>query len=139
MSRFGNIDDLIEFDVDGSRNGRPLDLGDGRVLSVRRAGGHNRAFAAVYARVHAEYEDRMAADDPGDAFEAKLECERVIAARGLVAGWKGFTGPGGEAIECTEDAVLELFDLAPEVYDRVWEVARDAEEFRLAADTKSDT
>jgi len=135
MSRFGNIADLCH-DRARSVDGVPLDLGGGRSIRVRRAGGHNRLWSSELARALAAHRDEIA----GGALspELAIELDREVIARACVASWAGFVDDQGGPVACDVDAVLELFEAAPDVYERVRSLALDGEAYRLTpADCKS--
>ena len=126
-----NIDDLAT-DEKLSVDGVPLDLGKGRTLWIRRAGGHNRQFGYVVARNLAA----MGGDYEAMSLEAQQSLEQRVFAECIVARWEGFEDEVGPA-ECTPENVRELFELSPDVYEKVRNVAMDEEAYRLSADTKS--
>lgn len=129
--RLTNIGDLAT-DEKLSQDGVPLDLGEGRVLWVRRAGGHNREFAYVLARNLAAQDESYASMSA----EARAALELRVFSECMVSRWQGFETDDGEA-PCTPDLVRDLFESAPDVYEKVREKAADEEAYRLPADTKS--
>ncbi len=136
-----DLDDLVEFDVAGSRDGHPLDIGHGRVLHVRRAGGHNGAYKFACWGVQEEHADELEAaakDSKAKHGEVLYRCEQIVAARQLVASWN-LTKADGSLAPCTEEAVLHLFEQVPGVFEQVQTMSGNDEEYRrLARDTKSD-
>jgi hypothetical protein len=103
MTRFGNMGDLHtvpSLEVDGA----PLDLGEGRVLMVRRAGGRNRTFLAAMSGVNDSTPTRELAQ---------------AVSRALLAGWSGILDQDGNALDYTPELAAELLEYAPDLIDRV--------------------
>ena len=135
-NRFSN---LREFAPDRglSLNGAELDLGDGRVICVRQAGGFNRRFEHLCAMRTRQ----RGVHDLADELEQRIAADEIaiaVAAECLVAGWVGLLDEEGEPIACTPETALELLQGHPEIADRVVRFAYREENFRRAADTKSD-
>lgn len=135
-SRFANLREFAP-DRKASLEGAALDLGGGRVVYVRQAGGHHRRFEHVCAlrmrergviEMADELEQRVAAD------EVAVE----VAAEVLIAGWDGLVDVDGQPVECTPEAALELVQRHPAIADRIVRFAYGEENFRRSADIKSD-
>lgn len=110
---FGNLDDW-HTDEARTRDGAPLDLGNGRTLLVRRSGTRNRVFMAAVADM-----------DPGDE-----PAQFALYARHIVAGWSGILDARGEPIPYTPEACVALFEYAPEMFDTVMMFAAQRGNFR---------
>lgn len=125
-----------QLDPDKIAGGAPVKIetdGDGTAtIWVRRADARNVDFARARAELAALREDGELPD------EFVRRCYPLLIARACVVGWDGFYDDEGQAVPCEEKAILWLFDHTSEIYEKVAEVASDAEAFRLEADTKSD-
>lgn len=132
MGLLGNIDDLAT-DEKKSREGVPLDLGGGRVLWVRQAGGHNRALAWQGSEVAERLADELEALE---VRERDYIVHRAITAELLIDRWQGFTDEKGEPVDYTAAAALELFSASPETLARVQELAASDDAYRLDRDKK---
>lgn len=135
-NRFANLQEFAP-DRELSINGARLELGQGRVLFVRQAGGYNRRFehlTAIRAR-------QRGMDAHTEELEARLLADEIaiqVAAECLIAGWEGLVDADGEPIECTPESTLELLQEHPHVAERVVAFAYHEENYRRQADTKSD-
>ena len=129
-----NIDDLTS-DRKLSMDGCPLDLGGGRVIWVRQAGGHNRSYLTCAGAEVIDLRKILPdGEDPSpDVWQESLA--RIMAAT-LVDRWEGFEIDGAQVVYTTELG-LELFAKSPDTFDRGWALATEAERFRLEADGKS--
>lgn len=136
QSRFANLQEFAP-DRERSMNGARLDLGGGRVLIVRQAGGFNRRFEHLTA-MRARQRGMV---DVTDELEQRLTADEIaiqVAAECLIAGWEGLCDDAGEPVPCTPEATLELLQEHPELAERVVVFAYHEENFRRRADTKSD-
>lgn len=136
MTRFAN---LREFTVDRdlSAGGARLELGGGRWISVRQAGGFNRRFEHAHAMALRE----RGIFDLEDELERRLASDEVsveVAAQCLVVSFGGFLDENGAEIEPTPEAVRELLTDHPAIFDLVMTFAYREGNFRRQADTKSD-
>lgn len=135
-NRFANLQDFT-YDRERSLEGVKLELGEGRWISVRQAGGFHRRFQT-------ELERRMLlANVAGleDRTQAELVAARItleLAAELLVSGWGGFVDDDGEPIECAPDAALECLEQHPDLAELVIGFAYSRENYRRQAETKSD-
>ena len=133
-SRFDGVLGDFALDRTASTEGARLDLGDGRYVLVRQAGGHNRRYDHLVAMRSRE----RGVIELADELEQRLAWDRVcleVAAEVLVAGWGG---PGLEEIEFSPEAALELLEGHPAIFERVHAFAYAEENYRRSADTKSD-
>ena len=128
----GNIDDLTT-DEKKSCDGVPLDLGQGRRLWIRQAGGHNRALGWRGAEVAEGLVDTL---EGLDDRERDYIVHRAITAELLVARWEGFTDTKGNPVEYSPAAGLELFSASPETLASAQELSTSGDAYRLAADKK---
>jgi hypothetical protein len=132
LSSLGNIADL-SVDETKSLDGIPLDLGLGRVLWVRQAGGLNRAVAWKGSEIAEELETELSGMHPR---ERDYHLHMEISARLLVARWEGFEDAAGSPLDYSPTLGLELFRASPETLSRVQELATSADAYRLAEDKK---
>ncbi|MBA60024.1 MAG: hypothetical protein CMQ40_12750 [Gammaproteobacteria bacterium] len=133
--KFGNLGDY-SFNRDASENGTPIDLGQGRVLFVRQAGGFNRRFDHLVATRAGE----RALFEISDPIEQRLEWDRLnieVAAEALIAGWEGIEDADGQAVEFSVAAALELLSQHPRLAELVLSEAYKEENFRNAEECKS--
>ena len=132
MGLLGNVSDLA-IDEKRSLEGVPLDLGAGRRLWVRQAGGHNRAVVWRGS----EIAERLAPELKGlETRERDYVVHRAITAELLIAKWEGFKDDKGKAIDYSPEAALELFSLSPDTLGAVQELAASDDAYRLQRDKK---
>ena len=132
MGFLGNIDDLA-LDEAKSLEGVPLELGAGRVIWVKQAGGHNRAIAWQGSAIAERMEPEL---EPLEARERDYRIHRAITAELIVARWEGFESATGEPVEYSPEAALELFTASPDTLAQVQEMASSTDAYRLARDKK---
>ncbi|MCH9732827.1 MAG: hypothetical protein K0U84_24740 [Actinomycetia bacterium] len=97
-------------------------------IKIRRAGGANRKYThALLAAVKPYKKRRTGLDDLDPDISDKLL--RRVYARTIVVDWRGVTGKDGKEIECTPEAVEELFKLVPELMRDVMELASSPRTF----------
>ena len=125
----GNIRDL-ETDRFASVEGVPLEIGSGRTLWVRRAGGHNRTWALGLAEAAEELDDSLDTEAQG------YELNKRVAAERLVSRWEGFEDESGKDVEYSAELGRELFDRAPDVLQEVLTLAMSRDAYQLSEDKK---
>ncbi len=136
QTRFANLADWTverELSLDGSR----LELGDGRWILLRQAGGFNRKFDHLLAVRLRE----AGVADVVDEVDKRVAHERVVievTAELLVADWGGFVDSDGQPIPCEPEAALELFENHPPIADLAVTFSYAEGNYRRQADTKSD-
>jgi hypothetical protein len=131
---FSNINDW-QSDKQLELDGVPLDVGRGRVLYLRRAGGANRAFMVALAEVLRRV---MGDRDPADVPDMEIDGElQTIYAEHVVVGWRGFKGDDGEDVPYTRANFLKLMELAPDLWGRVRSTANTRESFQNVKDRKA--
>lgn len=129
MPLLGNIEDL-KSDRALSVDGIPVDLGAGRKLWVKRAGGHNREWSLGLAEV-AETLPDLDAMEPA---ERQTTLNIQVAAERLISKWEGFEDESGAAVEYSVAAGVELLTEVPEILDDVLATALNRAAYQLEAD-----
>ena len=132
MGILGNIADL-SVDEKKSTEGVPLELGRGRTLWVRQAGGHNRAMIWEAAEVAERLADELEGLEPR---ERDYVTHRAITAELLVARWAGFKDEKGKPLDYTPAAGLELFSASPDTLSAVQDLSTSGDAYRLERDKK---
>jgi hypothetical protein len=132
MGLLGNVDDLAT-DEQKAIGGVPLDLGAGRIIYVRQAGGLNREAAWKASGIAERMAPELEALDPR---ERDYRIYRQVSAELMVARWEGFTDPKGAEAPYSAEAALELFTASPETLEEVNKLATSPDAFRLATDKK---
>ena len=127
---FKNISDWqtdSRLEVDGV----PVDLGKGRGIFVKRAGGANRDFKVALADVLRQVVgDRDPAEVPDEEIDPALI---KLYADHVVIGWRGFIDENDQDIPYTPAAFVELMGLAPDIWIEVRTHAKQRESFQQAA------
>lgn len=127
---FKNISDW-QSNTDLEAGGVPVDLGKGRAILVKRAGGSNRAFKVALAD---ELRLMMGDREASEVSEAELDpVLRKLYADHVVLGWSGFVDENDAPISFSPAAFLELMDLAPDMWIEVRTHAKQRESFQDAA------
>ena len=128
--KFGNLRDW-ESDPELELQGVPLDIGKGRVITIRRAGGANRAFMVAYGATIA----RLAGDrDPESIANAILADEMPgLFADHVVVGWSGILDDEGEEVAYSKAAFIQLAKDCPDLWQRIRAQADQRERFQRAA------
>ena len=129
MPILGNIQDL-KTDRALSVDGIPIDLGGGRKIWVKRAGGHNREWALGLAEV-AETLPGLDAMEPA-ARQTTLNIQ--VAAERLISKWEGFQDESGAPVEYSVAAGVELLTEMPDILDDVLATALNRAAYQLEAD-----
>jgi hypothetical protein len=110
--KFGNLSDW-QSDTALEMDGVPIDIGAGRSITVRRAGGSNRAFLVAYSAV-------VASCTPKDDVGAKLlEAMPQLFADHVVLGWQGIEAEDGTPAPYSKAAFLQLVSEAPDLWTRI--------------------
>lgn len=133
---FANINDW-QSDTALEVDGVPLDLGRGRSMVLRRAGGANRAFMVALAEVIRRV---VGEREPADVPDAEIDEDlKRLYAEHVVVGWHGFKDDGGDDVPFTTANFLELMRLAPDMWVRVRSTANTRETFQAQQDRKAMT
>ncbi len=115
--KFKNINDMIA-DEDAENDGIELSFGNGRFITVTRAGPSNRKYKTTMARVFKPHQKVVGgALALGD--DAAEDLMKEVYAESIVVGWKGFIGNDDKEIVFSKEACIELFTEAPEIFDAV--------------------
>jgi len=131
---FANISDW-QSDKQLEVDGVPLDLGRGRSIILRRAGGANREFMVALAEVIRRV---VGERDPADVPDAEIDEDlRELYADHVVIGWTGLLDEAGLDIPYTPQAFLELMALAPDMWVRIRATANTREAFQAMKDRKA--
>jgi len=131
---FANIKDW-QSDTALESDGVPLDLGKGRVIILKRAGGANRAFTVALAEVIRRV---IGERDPADVPDAEIDEDlKILYANHCVVSWRGFKGVDGKDVPFSRENFLELTRLAPDLWVRVRATANTRETFQAATDRKA--
>lgn len=124
---FANIKDYIT-DPAIEQEGVNLSFGQGRFITILRAGGSNTAYNTYSAfqfkkhakeLKHGELEEAQAAEIMYDIYATKV-----------VVGWKGWVGNDGQEIPFSIDACKRLFRESKEIYRVVREESENLDNFR---------
>ena len=129
MPLLGNIADL-QSDRTLSVDGIPIDLGAGRRVWVKRAGGHNREWSLGLAEVA----EAIPGLDDLDPAERTFRLNSQVAAERLNSKWEGFEDPAGNPVDYSVEAGLELLSEAPDILDEILATAMNRAAYALEAD-----
>lgn len=124
---FGNVADL-QTDQDMELQGVALDLGEGRQIFVRRAGGANKRYGMRLSAAMKPYKFQIDQGTVSD--DISKQVLYGVAAETLVCGWKGFTNPSNEEIPFSIEACVDLFYALPDIYGYVMQTATTASLYR---------
>src|SRR5262245_47767066 len=100
--KIANVEDW-KTDESLVEGGAPCDIGEDRVLFVKRAGTRNRTFMAAVAGINTQ--------DEASAMQ--------VFARTIVVGWRGLRDDQGKDVAFTSDECVELFRTCPEIFAEV--------------------
>jgi hypothetical protein len=127
---FKNISDW-QTDKELEASGVPVDLGKGRAIFVKRAGGSNREYKVAVGETLREV---MGSRDPADVPDEEIDPVLVkLYADHIVVGWRGFIDENDQEIPYTREAFIELMSIAPDMWVTVRTHAKERESFSLAA------
>lgn len=129
MALLGNIDDL-RADAVASVDGIPLEIGAGRTIWVKRAGGHNREWSLGLAEVG----ETIPGLDAMENADRTFTLNATVAAQRLISRWQGFEDLAGEEIDYSPEAGFELFEAAPDILDEVLALALNRAAYSLQTD-----
>lgn len=124
--QFGNVDD-IRTDPKLELEGVDLDLGKGRFITIRRAGGANRAYNAALMKALRKQGRSGLADPTPEVIE---DATRRALIDTVVLGWRGFLDVEGNEVPFTKANLAALFDQVPDILDKVREMSASASLFR---------
>ena len=113
---FSNVVDL-QTDPDLERDGVRLAFGNGRYITIARAGGENRKYRSVMTEAYKPHKSALERGTLDDDTAAELM--RGVFAKSIVLGWEGWLDKNGDEIPYTWDSCKELFKEAPEVFSIV--------------------
>jgi hypothetical protein len=131
---FANINDW-QSDTRLEQDGVPLDLGKGRTMILRRAGGANRVFMVALAEVIRRV---VGEREPADVPDAEIDDDlKTLYAAHVVVGWHGFKDDAGKDVPFTRENFLELMRLAPDMWVRVRSTANTRDAFQTQQDRKA--
>lgn len=108
-------------------DGVDVHLGDDAYITIRRAGGANRAYVECTRRLLQKHRRAIAADTMTDTESEALMAE--IYAETIVIGWRGIELDGTTLLYSRAN-VLRLFQELPDVAKVVQEEAQRAANFR---------
>ena len=115
-------------DQDAELNGIDVDLGDGQVITVRRAGGANKQYLARLRKLAKPYQRQL---EIGTIDQGILQRTTMQAfAESSLVGWRGITDPDGNEIPFSTKAAFELFQALPDLFDAVFQAAGEIDSFR---------
>jgi len=121
MGKFGNIRDL-QTDKQMEQEGIDLNFGDGRIVTVARAGGSNRKYRVSLMKAH---EPHKTALEHGSLDEdTAVNLLHTVFAESVVLGWQGWKDEDGNDLEYSVENAIQLFREAPEIFS----VIRDESE-----------
>ena len=129
MGEFKNVKDL-QTDKRLEQEGVELDFGGGRFITIARAGGSNRKYAATISRLH---EPHKAALRYGSIDEdVAIDLMHTVFAEAVVVGWRGWIDDQtDQEMEFTVENVKKLFRVLPEVYHEVRDKSDEFKTFAL--------
>ena len=113
-----------------AEEGLVLDYGGFGRITIRRAGGANKAFARALESRLRPYRRQMQAGTLDEAVAERLLAE--VYAETVLLGWDGITGRDGQDIAFTPQAAAQLLTDLPELFRDVQEQAQKAANFRAA-------
>jgi hypothetical protein len=123
-----SIWEKYQTDHEAELGGIDVDLGDGQVITVRRAGGANKQYQARLRALAKPYQRQVEIGtiDPGMLQRITMQA----FAESSVVGWRGITDPDGKEIPFSPPAALELFKALPDLFDAVFQAAGEIDSFR---------
>lgn len=137
MSQFDGFNDYRQDQDQESGRGIDLDFGEGRIITIHRAGGSNSRYAKVFAEKTAPFIRR------GRLKKLDIETDdrlmREVYAEAVIIGWKGITS-NGKPVEFNVPNVLSFLEEMPEVFLEIRVRASDASKFlqtRMEEDAES--
>lgn len=110
--------------------GLVLDYGAFGRITIRRAGGANRAFARTLEARLRPYRRQMQAGTLDEAVAERLLAE--VYAETVLLGWEGIRGRDGQEIAFSASAAAKLLTDLPELFRDIQEQAQKAANFRAA-------
>lgn len=127
MSTFGNISDY-QTSGDVENNGVILSFGDGRTITIKRAGGSNVDFKTLFAKEYGELDKSVDGKvmDEDNATDVMFN----VYAKTIVIDWSGFKSPKGAAIPFTVANCVSLFKESEEIWLSVYDNAQKLSNFR---------
>jgi len=116
MTNFSNIDDFVT-DPKIEKQGVDLDFGNGRFITIRRAGGANVEFKNRLANLIEDRTNTVTglktdSDDDKDILYQ-------LFAKYIVIDWKGWKDSNGNEIPFSVQSCIELFECSEEIYSHV--------------------
>lgn len=125
---FANIDDYIT-SPELESEGVDYNLGKGRFITIRRAGGANEAFKLYSATKLKEFSDVDLEEDVDEDFASEVMYD--IYAKKVVMDWRGFVDAEGKEIPYSVDNCVALFNASKEIYQKVFNASNDLDNFRV--------
>lgn len=122
--QFKNDDDME------IHQGIDLDYGGGPVITVRRAGGANKAYGAVLSAKMRPYERQIQAGNLDDDTASRLLSE--VYAEAVILGWKGVAGDKGQVLSFSKENVVRVLTDLPDLFRDIQEQAGKLANFRRA-------
>lgn len=125
--KFGNIADLqtnTRLELGGIR----YDLGRGRYLTVRRAGGSNHDFSDALRKAMRPHELGIRLNKLSDRTANEIMMD--VFAKTVVINWGGFLDPEGKPIRFSEENAVAFFRAAPDEFRRLQDVCMDRQNFK---------
>lgn len=124
---FGNISDYQTSD-DVERKGVILSFGDGRTITIRRAGGSNADFKNLFAKEYGELDKSIDGKvmDEDHASDVMFN----VYAKSIVVEWEGFKDTKGKVIPFTISNCVSLFKESDEIWLQVYNNAQKLSNFR---------
>lgn len=123
MSKFDGFDDYRTDQDYESGKGIVLDLGQGRMITIHRAGGSNYKYIKAVTAASRKYRNASRIDPEIDN---KVMAE--LYATTIVTGWEGIC-INGEPVPCTAENVKEFLLDVPLAFERIKEAANEASNF----------
>lgn len=125
-----NIYQTFATDQLAEKNGITLDLGDGVTIAIRRAGGHNAAFARVLEAKSKPYRRQIDLGTLDPDLNRRLMVE--VYADTIALGWTGITDRSGTELPFTRDNFIAVMTDLPDLFALVTEEANRLANFRAA-------
>lgn len=124
---FANISDY-QTDSNVENEGVDLGFGNGRFITIRRAGGSNTTFktyfASEYGKLGKDVEGKVLDND--EATNVMFD----IYAKTIVMDWRGWTDAKGKEIPFSVSNCITLFKEAEEIWLTVYDNAQKLSNFR---------
>ena len=104
-------------------DGIDIDYGDGKFITIRRAGGRNLAYSKAITKLAPKRRKNLSAQQ-----DRNLMIQVYV--QSIIVGWRGFTS-GGKAIPFTPGNLTKFLLAFPDVFEEIAAKATSLDEFLL--------